>query len=95
MLTDRSLAWLPSERPNKQLTETDVGDPCGRIRERLSEVVLKDDPIRRSSVSINLESQDLLDTEPQTRQHTLAGIQIYSRELPGLASVREDAPNPA
>ena len=24
MLTDRSLAWLSSERPNKQLTETDT-----------------------------------------------------------------------
>ena len=24
VLTDRSLAWLSSERPNKQLTETDI-----------------------------------------------------------------------
>ena len=24
MLTDRKLAWLPSERPNKQLTETEA-----------------------------------------------------------------------
>jgi len=45
MLTDRSLAWLSSERPNKQLTETDPDsytqamdwsrDPCVLIRERL------------------------------------------------------------
>jgi hypothetical protein len=35
MLTERSLAWLPSERPYKQLKESDADtytqpmDPCG------------------------------------------------------------------
>ena len=43
--TDRSLAWLSSERPYQQLTKTDadtysqpldeVGDPYGRVREKI------------------------------------------------------------
>lgn len=40
----------------------------------------------------------LSDTEPPTRQHTLADMRsphIHSRGRPSLASVREDAPNPS
>jgi hypothetical protein len=48
-------------------------------------------------VSIVLDPQNLSDTEPPTRHHTPAAVRpqnIYSRGLPGLDSVREDAPNP-
>jgi hypothetical protein len=57
----------------------------------------KDDPMGIPAVSTNLDLRDLSDTEPSTRQHTLADMRprrIYSRGLLGLASVREDAPNP-
>jgi hypothetical protein len=47
VLTDRNLAWLSSEEPNKQLTETGAESytqpldwsqgPCGWIRESLKE----------------------------------------------------------
>jgi len=60
----------------------------GRIEEGKRE-----DPIERSAVSTNLDPRKLPNTEPPTRQHTRAG-HIYSRGLPGLASVEEDRPNP-
>lgn len=106
VITDRSLAWLPSESPTNSWSRqmqipnqwTEVRDLCGWIRERL-EVEEEGDPIRRPAVSPNLDSQHVSDTEPPARQHTLAGTSfplprnIYSRGLPGLASVRGDAPN--
>jgi hypothetical protein len=63
---------------------------------RLEEVVEKGSPIGRPAVSTNPDRWDLLDTEPPTRQHTLADIRpghIYSRGLSGLASVGENVPN--
>lgn len=52
----------------------------------------------RKSSGLNLPGpRDLLDTEQPTKQHTLADMRprhIQSRGLPGLASVRKDAPNP-
>ena len=65
--------------------------------ERLEEAEEEGDPIGRPGVSTNPDPQDLSDTEPPTRQDTLAGPKppyIYSRGLSGLASMREDAPNP-
>ena len=81
VLTDRSLAWLPSEWSNKQLTETEADtytQPmdrswglCGWIKERLEE---EGDPIGRPAVSNNSDPWDLSDTEPPTRQHTPADM---------------------
>jgi hypothetical protein len=55
-------------------------------------------PVGGPAVSINLDPQDLSDTGPPTRQHTPADMRpsthIYSRGLPGLCSIRDDAPNP-
>ena len=51
----------------------------------------------RPAVSTNLDPWDLLDTEPPTRQHTPTDMRpqhTYSRGLPGLDSVKENAPNP-
>jgi hypothetical protein len=54
----------------------------------------------RKATSLNLDPSELPETEPPTRQHTLAGpkllkhIYIYRRGLPGQASVGKDAPNP-
>jgi hypothetical protein len=50
---------------------TEVGDPCVWIREKL-EGAEEGDPIRKPAVSTNLDPWDLSDTEPPTRQHTLA-----------------------
>jgi hypothetical protein len=80
MLINRSLAWLPSERPNKQLRESDADIytqpmdrsqwPCGWIREKLEEAEEEGDPIGRPAVSTNLDPQDCSNTEPPTRRHT-------------------------
>ena len=76
------------------------GIPCGWIKERLEEVEEEGDPIGRPAVSTNLDPRDLSDTEPPTRQHTLAGLRpqthtyMYRGGLPGLDSMGEDAPNP-
>ena len=63
MLTDRSLTWLPSERPNKQLTETDADtytqpmdrswDPLLLNWGKLEEVKEEGEPIGRPAVSTN------------------------------------------
>jgi hypothetical protein len=86
VLTDRSLAWLPSERPNKQLKESDADiytQPMDRRRgslwlnrERLKEAKEEGDSIGRPAVSTNLDPQDLSDTEPPTRQHTPAEMRL-------------------
>jgi hypothetical protein len=46
----------------------EAGDSCGRIREKLEEAEEEGDPIGRPAVSTNLDSRDLSDTEPPTRQ---------------------------
>jgi hypothetical protein len=80
--TERSLTWLPSKRPNKQLTESERDTytqpmernciPLWLVRKRLAEVLEEGDPIG-SLVSTNLDPQDLSDTELPTRLHTLVG----------------------
>lgn len=77
MLIDRGLEWLPSETPNKQLTETDtesyiqhwieVRNLYGRIRGKVEEAEEQDKSIGRSAVSTNPNPRELLDTEPPTR----------------------------
>jgi hypothetical protein len=37
VLTNRSLAWKPSVRPNNQLKVSEDRNPCGLIRGRLEE----------------------------------------------------------
>ena len=54
-------------------------------------------PIVRPAVSTDLDLQDLSDTEPLIRQHTLADVRphhIYRRGLPDMSSVKEVTPNP-
>lgn len=61
----------------------------------LEEVDEKGDPIGRPTVSTNLDLQDLSDTKPPTREHTLADSRpqyTYSRGQLGVAPVREDTP---
>jgi hypothetical protein len=38
VLTDKSLAWLSSERPNKQLKESDYTQPIDRIQTPVDEL---------------------------------------------------------
>jgi hypothetical protein len=78
VLTNRSLAWLPSKRPNKQLKESDTGIftqpmdrslwPCGLIRKKVEEAEEEEGESNRknSSLSTNLDPQ-LSDTKPPTR----------------------------
>ena len=96
VLTNRNLSWLPAERPNKKLKEsmqiftsnqwTEAGDPCGWIREKLEVAKEEDDPIGRPAVSTNLD-------QPGSIYQLICGSQHINRGLPGLDSVREDAPN--
>jgi hypothetical protein len=71
VLTDRRLAWLPSKKPNKQLTKTEILMP-NQQREKIEE---EGDPIERPAVSTNLDPWDLSDTgPPPTRQQTPADM---------------------
>ena len=82
MLTNRDLSWLFSKRANKQLKELEADIYTQLIDRRCGLLWLNyrkygrswGDPIGRSAVSTNLDPQDLLDTEPPTRQHTLADM---------------------
>jgi len=66
-----------------------------RTEGKLEEAEEEGSPMGRPAVSTDLDPQDLSDTEPPSRQHTLAGhTHIYSRGLSGPVLVREDAPNP-
>jgi hypothetical protein len=73
--------------PNKQLKESDANiytQPMDRtqrywgIMENLEEAEEEGNPIRRLEVSTNIDHQDLSETEPPTRQHTLAGLRLLS-----------------
>jgi hypothetical protein len=74
----------------------EAGEPSGWIRKRPEEAEEEGNLIGRPAVSTSLDPRDLSDTEPPIRQHTLADMRpqhIFSRGLPGLATVREEAPN--
>ena len=93
-LEDPTSSWKSQRQivvPN-QWTEAD--DPCCWIRERLKEAEEEGDPVGGPAVSINLDLRDLSDIGPPNRQHTPADQHTYSRELPVLCSLRDDAPNP-
>jgi hypothetical protein len=47
-------------------------DPCCSIREKLKEAEEEGNPVGGPAVSINLDTRDLSDTVPPTRQHTPA-----------------------
>ena len=78
LLTNRGLSWLLSERPNKQLKESDADIctqpmdrslwPCGLIRKKVEEAEEEEGESNRknSSLSTNLDPQ-LSDTKPPTR----------------------------
>jgi len=74
---------MPSERPNKQLRESDAditpnqwteADPCGWIREEVEEAEEQGDPVGGPAVSTNLDLWDLSDIEPSDRQQTSADM---------------------
>jgi hypothetical protein len=48
--------------------------PMLELRKSWKKLKRRVDPIGRSAVSINLDPQDLSDTGPLTRQHTLADL---------------------
>jgi hypothetical protein len=84
-LTKRDLSWLPSERPNNQLKESDA-DICTQKRDRnswplllnwggLKEAEEKGDPVGKQAVSINLDLWDFSNTGPPSRHHTPANTQ--------------------
>ena len=55
---------------------TEAADPSGSMREKLEEAEEEGNPIGRPAVSTNLDHRDDSDTEPPTRQHTLAGMRL-------------------
>jgi hypothetical protein len=62
---------------------------------RLKEAEEKGDSVRGPVVLVNLDPQDLSNTEPPNRQHTPADMSPqHSRGLLGLFSFRDEAPNP-
>jgi hypothetical protein len=103
--TERSLVWLSSKKPYQQLTKTDTDTytqpldwrrkAYGGIRGRIDRAEGEDDHIERPAVSTNPDPRELPETEPPTIQHKTSlrspdPWDIYSRRLPGLASVGED-----
>ena len=70
VLADRSLAWLPSERPNKAAKKSqmqilapnqrmEAGDPCGSTGVRLEEAEEEGGPMGRLAVLTDLYSWNL------------------------------------
>jgi len=79
--------------PNQQ---TEALEPSGWIREKLEETEEKGDSVGGPAVSTNMDTWNLLDTEPPIRENmpTDRGPQlIYNRGLRDLGSVREHEPN--
>jgi hypothetical protein len=102
-LTKRGLAWLPSERPNKQLKESDADictqpmdrrvEPSCWIRGRLMEAEEKGR--RTNSLSLDPEIFQTLDHQTVSAHQLIWGPQhIYSRGLLGWCSFGDDASNP-
>lgn len=76
---------------------TKAGHPCGLIRERLEKAAEEGDLVGRWAILTNLNPPLLSDTKPQpgSLHQLIWGLgHIYSRELPGLVSVKEKAPKP-
>jgi hypothetical protein len=53
---------------------TEAGDPSGWTRRKVEEAEEEGNPVGEPALSINLDSWDLSDTGPPTRQHTLADM---------------------
>jgi hypothetical protein len=98
VLTKRDLSWLPSERPNKQLKESDA-DICTQPVDRSCwPLLLKagrswggGQPCRRTSSFKYLDPWDLSNTDHQPgsiHQMIWDTQHIYSRGLPDLGSDR-------
>ena len=51
---------------------TEVRDPYGRVRGRIEGAEGDGNPIGRPTVSTNLDPWELPETEPPTKEHTLA-----------------------
>jgi hypothetical protein len=69
----------------------------GKDWKNLEEAEKEGDPVEGPAISINLDSRDLSNTGPPTRQHAPADMRpqhTNSRGLPGLCSFRDNAPNP-
>jgi hypothetical protein len=68
----RNLPWLPSERCNKQLKDSDA-DFCTQPMDRSCWQARRSwgvgDPVGGPAVPINLDSRDLSNNGPPTRQH--------------------------
>ena len=61
MLTDRRLAWLPSKKPNKQLTKTEILMP-NQQREKIED--------RRTLYTDMLSSSAYMELSSLTSRHT-------------------------
>jgi hypothetical protein len=94
------LALLSSERLYQQLNETDADTYCQalesyrRVRGRTEEAEGDGNPIRRPTVSTNLDPWGLPGTKPPTKGLAWDPWHISIREQPCLASVGKDVPNP-
>jgi hypothetical protein len=105
-LTDRSLTWLTSERLNEKLKESNANTSCGE--QPGSPVVELGKSWKKlwSRAASWEDQQSPLTQTPKFSQKMIQRLgsilqliwgpwHIHSRGLPGLASVREEAPNPA
>ena len=101
MLTDRSMAWLSSERFCQHLTKTNAdtanhgtepGDPNGRVRGG-RRVEGDYNPIGRTTIATNRtpQSSQGLNHQPKTiHRWDYDSLYLCSRGLPYLASVGGD-----
>jgi hypothetical protein len=75
---------------------TEAAYSRGLIRERLEEAKEEGNPVGGMAVSTNLESWDLSDTGPPTRQHTPADMRppTHIHQRISGSGLRKDALNP-
>jgi hypothetical protein len=76
---------------------TEVGNPYGRVRGMIERTEGDGNPIGRPTVSINPDPWEPPKTKSPTKEHKGTGPRLlackYSRGLPFLVTVGEDAPN--
>ena len=104
VLTKGGLLWLYPNDPKSNWKSqvqiftpnqwTEAADPSVSMREKLKEAEEEGNPVWGQAVSFNLDLLTLSHQSGKIYKLTWCPKHTYSRGLPGLGLVREDAPNP-